>query len=137
MADKKKYDVFLSYSAKDKDWVKVFSSELKKSGLASWFDASQLALGERWKDHIEEALRESRSLIAIVSPNSIHSPWTFFELGAALADHKRIIPVLTEGVEWEDLPSPLMQFQGLKEREPADAARRVAEVLAAAAEPRA
>ena len=132
MADKRKYDVFLSYSAKDKEWVKAFSSELKKSGLDAWFDAAQLAPGERWRDRVQDALRESRFLIAIVSPSSIHSPWTFFEIGAAVADHKRIIPVLTGGVDWGDLPSPLTQFQGLKEQEPADAARRVAEVLTAA-----
>lgn len=131
MADKKKYDVFLSYSVKDKDWVQAFSSALKKSGVETWFDAAGLTPGERWRDRVEDALRESRSLIAIVSPNSIHSPWTFFEIGAAVADHKRIIPVLTEGVDWTDLPSPLTQFQGLKESGPEDAARKVAAALSA------
>ena len=83
---------------KDKPWVSEFASALRDAGVKAWFDVSELAPGERWKDRIQEALSDSSTLIIILSPNSVDSPWTFFELGAAVADRKRIIPVVTGDV---------------------------------------
>ena len=39
MSDKK-YDVFLSYSFKDKQWVSEFVIALKKAGVKAWFDVA-------------------------------------------------------------------------------------------------
>ncbi len=129
MAEKQRYDVFLSYSFKDKPWVSEFASALRDAGVKTWFDVSELAPGERWQDKIQEALRDSSTLIIILSPNSVESPWTFFELGAALADKKRIIPVVAEDVDLMRIASLLRQFQFLKESSPREAGRRVAEIL--------
>ena len=129
MAEKQRYDVFLSYSFKDKPWVSEFASALRDAGVKTWFDVSELAPGERWQDKVQEALRDSSTLIIILSPNSVESPWTFFELGAALADKKRIIPVVTEDVDLMRIASLLRQFQFLKESSPREAGRRVAEIL--------
>lgn len=41
----------------------------------------------------------------------------------------RIIPVLTQDIGIERIPSPLRQFQFLKEDSPEEAGRRVAEVM--------
>jgi hypothetical protein len=93
-----------------------------------WFDTSQIRLGERWKEKVQDALRDSRTLIVILSPNS-DNPWIFFELGAAVADQKRIIPVVAENLDLESLPAFLKQFQSLREASPHEAAKKVAEVL--------
>ena len=66
--------------------------------------------GDRWQNLVENALRESPVLVAVLSKSSIESPWMFFELGAAVADKKRVIPVLIEGLNVQDLPSLLAQF---------------------------
>lgn len=68
-------------------------------------------------------------MVVILSRNSLQSPWTFFELGAAVADHKRIIPIVTEDIDLASVPVPLAQFQLLKESSPVEAAKRVAAVL--------
>jgi hypothetical protein len=127
----KHYDVFLSYSHKDKTWVSEFVSTLKTGGVKAWFDPADLVPGDRWQEKIQEALRESGTLIIIISPNSINSPWTFFELGAAIADKKRIIPILLEEVDLSRVPVPIRQFQILKEPSPQKAGKRVAEVIEA------
>jgi hypothetical protein len=129
MTEKPSYKVFLSYSSKDKKWVSAFTDSLQSAGVTTWFDASALAPGERWQDRIQEALRDSRYLVIILTSHSIHNPWTFFEVGAAVADEKTIIPVVTEDVQLERIPSLLRQFQFLKEASPAEAAKRVAEVI--------
>lgn len=125
----KKYDVFLSYSFQDRDWVSVFSEALKDAGLTTWFDAANISLGDSLVAQIQRALRESKTLIMILSPNSLESTWTFFELGAAVADDKRIIPVLTQETDIKDVPVLLQQFQFLKGSSPSEAGRRVAEVI--------
>lgn len=130
MTEKKKYDVFLSYSFQDRPWVSQFVEALREAGLTAWFDVAELLPGERWEQKIQQALRESTTLIVILSPNSIKSPWTFFELGAAVADEKRIIPVLTQDMDIRDIPFLLTRFQFLRESSPLEAGRRVAEVIA-------
>src|SRR5947209_17176932 len=82
------YDVFLSYSSASQPWVRKFTDALTASGITAWFDAHEILPGERWQDQIEKALRQSRVLIMVLTPESIQRPWTFFELGAALADER-------------------------------------------------
>lgn len=130
MTEKRKYDVFLSYSSDDRDWASEIVAALKDSGVSTWFDAHEIVPGDRWQPRLEEALRESRVLILIVSPKSLSRPWTFFEVGAAVADSKRIVPVLADDVDVSNLPPLLQQYQSVKERSPREAARRVAEAVA-------
>ena len=129
MAERHSYDVFLSYSMKDRDWVSAFAESLRGSGVRAWFDASDIAPGDRWQDRIQEALRDSKFLVVILTSHTIDSPWTFFELGAAVADRKKIIPIITEEVDLDRIPSLLRQFQFLKEPSPAEAGKRVAAVI--------
>ncbi|HVR96799.1 MAG TPA: toll/interleukin-1 receptor domain-containing protein [Thermoanaerobaculia bacterium] len=129
MTEKSGYEVFLSYSSKDKQWVTEFASALRDAGVKTLFDVSELTPGEPWQERIADALRESRTLVMILGPHSAESPWTFFELGAAIADHKRIIPVVTADIDLSRLPMALRRRQLLKESSPQEAGRRVAEVL--------
>lgn len=132
MSERPPYDVFLSYSLKDRVWVSAFADSLRNSGVEAWFDVSSLAPGERWQERIQEALRASKFLIVILSSHNLDSPWTFFELGAAVADGKKIIPVATEDLQLERVPSLLRQFQFLKEASPEEAGKQVAAVIEAA-----
>jgi len=129
MPEKRKYDVFLSYAINDKPWVHEFSTALRHAGVTDWFDAHDLKPGERWQEAIEDALRESKVLVVVVSPYSFKSPWTFFELGAAVAGDKRIIPVVASETDWTELPALIRQFQFVREPNPAEAARVVANVI--------
>lgn len=125
----RRYDVFLSYSSASLPWVRRFTEALTESGITAWFDAHEILPGERWRDQIEKALRQSRVLIMVLTPESIQRPWTFFELGAALADKKRIVPVLSEEVALADIPTVVRQFQFVREKSPELAAKRVAEAV--------
>ena len=129
MSEKRDYDVFLSYSAKDRDWVSQFAVALEKAGVHPWFDVSQLRLGELWREKMEEALRDSRTLVVILTPNSVDNPWMFFEVGAAVADKKRIIPILTQNLDFKNVPPLLLQFQALREDSPQEAGKKLAAVL--------
>lgn len=127
MSDKH-YDLFISYASKDRPWVSEFVAALQKEGLHPWSDA-EIAPGEKWEEAIQQALRESNALVMVLSPDSTQSPWTFFELGAAIAGKKKIIPVLVKDLEWSRIPAILRQFQCLNEPSASAAGKRVAEVL--------
>ena len=129
--EKQHYDVFLSYSHKDMAWAKEFATTLKNRGVTTWFDDDNLQPGDNWGKSIEQALRESNTLVLVLSQSNVNSPWTFFELGAAFADKKRIIPVLAEDVDISQVPLPVRKLQMLHIKSPTEAGKRVAEVIAA------
>jgi limonene-1,2-epoxide hydrolase len=130
MNETRTYDVFLSYAVTDREWVRAFSDALKAKGLITWFDVANLPAGARWQDETQEALRARKTLIAILSPQSVGNPGMFFELGAAIADRKRIIPVLTEDLDIQSIPPLLRQFQALQATSPEEAGQKVADVIA-------
>jgi hypothetical protein len=130
MSEPQRYDVFISYSAEDRAWVSQFTEGLRKSGLTGFFDLADVLPGDRWEKQMEQALRESKTLVVIVSPNSVQNSWMFFEVGAAIADRKRIIPVWTQDMSALDIPELLARYQSIRESTPAEAGRRVAEVVA-------
>ena len=124
----KTYDLFISSSHKDRAWVLEFVATLRKEGLHPW-SADELAPGDKWTDSIEKALRDSKTLVMVVSPDILTSEWGFFELGAAIAGKKRIIPVITKDFDWSQIPLMLRRYQFLNEPSPSIAGKRVAEVV--------
>jgi hypothetical protein len=129
MSEKKPFNVFLSYSHQDEKWVREFASALKNSGVTAWFDANDISPGEDWQEVIQQALRESNTLVVFLSTNNVNSPWTFFELGAAVADNKKIIPILSEDLDVNQVPLLIRKFQMLRTKSPTEAGIRVAEVI--------
>ena len=124
-----KYAVFLSYSAEDKEWVSEFHEALREAGKKAWYDVEDLKPGDRWQEKIQEALRESETLIVIVSRKTLNSKWVFFELGAAVAGGKKIIPVVTGDVDYKDIHPSLTRFQFLREDSASEAGKAVARIL--------
>jgi len=129
MSESQSNRVFLSYAAEDRAWVKEFTSALHDAGVNGFFDAAELSPGEPWADRLEQALRQSRVLVLIISPSTAGSPRTLFELGAAVGANKRVIPVLVDDVPSDALPPLVRKYQILRESSPGAAGRRVAEAL--------
>jgi hypothetical protein len=127
-----KNKIFLSYSYQDKAWVSEFVQVLNAKGVNAWFDMADIKLGESIHDVIANALRESTVLVVILSEQSVKSPWIFFELGAAVADKKKIIPVLIDDTRFEEIPMPLIKYQFLKESSAKDAGEKIARALSEA-----
>jgi hypothetical protein len=125
-----KHKIFLSYSFQDSDWVSQFVSVLQENGINAWFDMASIKFGDSIHDAIAEALRESNIMVLILSKRSLKSPWIFFELGAAVADKKRIIPIVIDDTRFEEIPMSLLKYQFLKESSPIQAGVKIAAALA-------
>jgi len=125
-----KYDVFLSYSMKDRDWVGSFVDALRADGIRTCFGMEDFEPGSRWDDELQDALRTSRALVVILSPNNTDNLWTCFEVGAAVAGQKRIISVLTGNLDAHLIPPLLRRYPFFRESSAVAAGRRVAEMVA-------
>jgi hypothetical protein len=130
MADARNYDVFISYAQGDEAWAATLMDELKNQGVRAWFDKAHIALGDPISEKIEQALREAPVIVVLVSPKYLNSASAGFELGAAVAGNKKIIPIATQEAELTTLPPLLRNRQWLHETSPQVAGKRVAEVVA-------
>ncbi len=74
------YDVFISYSSKDKDWVRgELLNTLEKYGLRVCIDFRDFRPGAPSIKEIERAITTSRKTLLILTPDYLASQWTEFE----------------------------------------------------------
>src|SRR3990172_9517712 len=87
------HQVFISYSRKDMDFVRRLASDLKKTGLAVWWDISGIPPGSEWPKRIQDGLENSSYCIVVLSPDSIQSSWVRKEYTFAQSEKKPIVPL--------------------------------------------
>ena len=103
------YDVFLSHSARDKDFAADVANRLQAEGLEPFYDAS-IQVGETVSQAIWDALAECHAFIVIVSSESSPDAMGMVELGAAAAWNKPIF-VLLNGPASMRLPEALQSYR--------------------------
>ncbi len=106
------YDVFLSYSSRDRDVVRDVAERLRKDGLRVWFDQWVLRPGDSIPAKIEEGLERSRVLVLCMSANAFGSDWARLESGTfrfrdPLNKERRFIPLRLDDAT---APGSLGQF---------------------------
>lgn len=100
-----KYDVFISYSHKDKTWVRgTLLPKFKERGLKVWIDFENLPVGAPVLTTIEKALGASRKVCLIFTEDYLKSEWTEFENLLPQTAHPtnkelQIVPVLLKKCE--------------------------------------
>lgn len=98
--------IFLSYARADEDVAKTLSSYLVRRGLSVWRPESEILPGDNVWLRTGEALKKSRAMVVIVSPESMSSEHVRREIEYALGDSNyegRVFPVEirpTHGVPW-------------------------------------
>lgn len=134
---KRKHTVFISYASPDRDLADYLARDLEAEGVSVWSDRS-IEPGQNWLEGIEEGLRKAEFFVVVISPASLNSEWVNFEAGVALSrdpssPHRRLLPVLTRGVDRGSLPASLRHLQAIEMEGVgiAQASRRVAELVAA------
>ncbi len=123
------YDVFLSYPPKGRDWARQVAERLQKQGFTVWFDEEQIKPGDEWGPKTLEGLTHSTNIVFLVDADAAKSNNMGLELGVALGQGKRIIPVVDEGVSLEQIPGPLRRRQHLLRGEPVANVKEIAETI--------
>jgi hypothetical protein len=122
--------VFISHSSRDQEWVRAFSESLSAHGIQVWVDYD-IQAGKSLVEETERGLRESDTIIFVLTPENVRQPNLIFELGAAVGLGKRVVPILSRGLEPSTLPFPLKQRQGILRDEPHKTAETLLRNLAA------
>jgi hypothetical protein len=97
------YDVFVSYSHDDLEWVTAFAGRLEDAGLRVARDEVFLKPGDVLVHAVEQAIRDSAAGILVFSPASVASGWGREEYAAmmqkSIENGWRFIPVIIDDVE--------------------------------------
>lgn len=81
MSDRFSFDVFLSYSSKDKHIVRPIAEHLRKDGLRVWFDDWEIRPGDSIPAKIDAGLEASRVLVLCMSTHAFGADWVRLEAG--------------------------------------------------------
>jgi hypothetical protein len=63
--------VFLSYAREDEARVVALYDGLAAAGFKPWLDKKDILPGEKWELAIERALRQAKTILICLSPNSV------------------------------------------------------------------
>ncbi|MEU5259664.1 toll/interleukin-1 receptor domain-containing protein [Amycolatopsis sp. NPDC021455] len=89
--------IFLSYSSRDRDFVRRLAGDLGRASIGVWLDERELRVGEQLTS-IGEAIARADRLVVVVSAASANSYWVAEEIDMADAAGVRVLPVLLEDV---------------------------------------
>ncbi|MFO7633847.1 MAG: toll/interleukin-1 receptor domain-containing protein, partial [Caldilinea sp.] len=117
-------DIFLSYSHLDDALMRPLYAALRAAGFSVWIDDGLEPGTPSWQVAIQEAIRQARCLVLLMTPNANASTWVNNEVHYATALGKRIFPVHGAGSETEAVPPPLFGAQRV------DARRNYAQAVA-------
>jgi tetratricopeptide (TPR) repeat protein len=88
--------VFLNYASEDRELAVWLHARLVEAGLIEvWLDRTEIEGGERWKKEIDEGLRRTTVLLALLTKCSIDTSrqWIVYERSEAKRLLKPIIPL--------------------------------------------
>lgn len=109
-----KYNVFLSYTAKDKPIAQAISQSLMNAfngEIMVYLADEQVAGGDNWKNELKSNLEKCNSIISLISKDSILKPWIYVEWSAFWLQDKKYFTLLLDEVKLTDLIQPLLDRQ--------------------------
>ncbi len=107
------YDVFISYSRKDKPFVQKLYETLLAEGLEVWVDWGNIPLTADWRREIKEGIERANTIIFVISPDFLASTECKAELDIAEDFHKRLVPIVFRDVANDDVPQSLASLNWL------------------------
>jgi len=90
----RKTKIFISYSRKNKLFVRKLNKAINESGIESWVDWEGIPLSADWMAEITAAIRSSDAFVFVISPDSLKSKVCMDELELGIKLNKKVIPVL-------------------------------------------
>ena len=96
----RKLKVFISYSRRDSsDFAEELVAGLELAGFAPFLDRHDIAAGEEWAVRLAGLIQQADTVVYVVSPEAVKSERCEWEVDRALADLKRLMPVI-----WKPVP---------------------------------
>src|SRR6516225_9954540 len=96
--------VFISYSRKDKDFVRKLGDALAEQKREAWVDWKDIPLTAEWQQEIFTNIEAAENFIFVISPESAASANCKREIDHALANNKRMVPIFYRLAADEAIP---------------------------------
>jgi formylglycine-generating enzyme required for sulfatase activity len=115
-------DLFLSYNRHDSSTMRPVREALHATGLTVWTDEGLEAGTPSWRAAIEEAIRQAKAMVVLLSPAAKSSVWVDNEVAYAQALDKPVFPILVAGDIANAVPINLIRVQWIDGRQDAQRA---------------
>jgi hypothetical protein len=112
--------IFISYSRKDKEFVRRLDEELKRRDRETWVDWEGIPPGDKWEKTIYGAIEGTHTFIFVLTPDSIASEVCGKEIAHAAANNKRLVPIVHRDVAADRVPKSLGELNWIFFRESDD-----------------
>ena len=97
------FDIFISYSSKNRDYANSLCDELEKQNVNCWIDHRTLLPGQSWRAGIVDALSKNEQIVMVLlfSSATQESEQVLKELDFADYHKILVIPIKIENIEFE------------------------------------
>lgn len=103
-------NIFISYSRKDKKFAEKLVGRFVDQQVDVWIDWEDIQPSTDWWQEIERGIETSDVLVFLVSPDSVASQVCRKEVDHAVANGKRLIPVVVREVDPQDVPAVISKL---------------------------
>ena len=80
---------FISYSSKDQEFADRLYADLQSRGVRCWFAPKDIPIGAKFRDAIDEGIREREKVLLILSEHAVSSSWVEKEVETAFEEEQR------------------------------------------------
>jgi tetratricopeptide (TPR) repeat protein len=124
-------EIFVSYSRKDKDFVRRLDEALKSRGREAWVDWEDIRPTEEWMQAIYAAIEGADTFVFVLTPDSVASEVCGREIAHAAANNKRMVPIVARDVSSKTVPEALAKLNWIFFRETDDFEKAVDTLISA------
>jgi nucleoside 2-deoxyribosyltransferase len=117
--------VFVSHRHRDSAWAKSLVKQLQARGFEVWLDESKLCPGDDSAEQIRQAVRDSDTVVSVIGGHQ-PSPNVLVEMGMALAQGKRVLPIVIDAETDISMLSEFARLQSIRTNDAEQAAEAVA-----------
>jgi WD40 repeat protein len=113
-------DLFISYSRKDKEFVRRLDEALKRREREAWVDWEGIRPTEEFMGAIYGAIEAADTFVFVLTSDSISSTVCGLEIAHAAKHNKRLVPIVSRDVDASKVPEELARLNWILCRESDD-----------------
>lgn len=111
-------DLFISYSRRDKDFVRQLVKAFSDHKYDVWVDFEDIPFATDWWEEICSGIEAANAVVFVVSPDSLTSEYCGLEVNHALKNKKRLIPILYRQPDTQPVPPHISHIQWIDFSQP-------------------
>jgi len=119
--------IFISHTSDSRDYARSLRKALQEFGDAALFDETEMTAGESIAEVVRTKLQSADYFVVLLTKRTAESPRVMFEIGAAEALGKRVLPILLARLDMDKLDylGRDLAFLDARKLKPGQAAQRI------------